>query len=337
MKKTICFLPVPLFFSIFFFHANVFAKPIKLTYSSFFPPTHNQSELAQAWCDEVKKRTNSQVTIYYYPGQTLIQARQLYNGVVNGLSDIGMVLFADTRERFPVMEGVELPVGYSSGIQATRVANEVYDEFKPKELMDTQVMYLHAHGPGLLHTREKAVRTIDDFNGLKFRGQGTSTLVIKSLGGTPISMPMSHLYQSLQKGIVKGAFYPVEVNKGGGMGEVTNYLTISNSIAGTSSFCIVMNKDKWNKIPANLQKTIQKINAEWVVKHGEAWDESDKIGFEYIKSRGHEIIELSTEEEDQWENAVTPVFDEYMGRMDNKGLDGLKIVDFVKASVEKNK
>ncbi|MBW2023301.1 MAG: C4-dicarboxylate ABC transporter substrate-binding protein, partial [Deltaproteobacteria bacterium] len=47
------------------------AGPIKLTYSNFFPPTHIQSKLAEAWCKEVEKRTNGRVKVEYYPGQTL--------------------------------------------------------------------------------------------------------------------------------------------------------------------------------------------------------------------------------------------------------------------------
>jgi len=61
------------------------AAPIRLTYSNFFPPTHIQSKLAEAWCDEVKKRTNGRVFVEYYAGQTLTKARQNYDGVVTGL------------------------------------------------------------------------------------------------------------------------------------------------------------------------------------------------------------------------------------------------------------
>jgi len=43
-------------------------------------------------------------------------------------------------------------------------------------------------------------------------------------------MPMPELYQSLQKGVVEGALYPIEVNKGWKMGEVTDYTTASFSM-----------------------------------------------------------------------------------------------------------
>ncbi|MCD4676098.1 MAG: TRAP transporter substrate-binding protein, partial [Desulfobacula sp.] len=291
---------------------------------------------AQQWCDEIKKRTDGKIIVEYYPAQTLTKSRQVYDGVVAGLSDIGMALFAYTRGRFPVMEAVDLPLGYNSGVAATKVVNEVYNEFKPKELSDTQVMYLNAHGAGLLHTKGVAVRTMDDAKGLKLRGHGTSAKVIQALGGTAVSLPMPELYPSLQKGVVQGAIYPVEVNKGWRMGEVTDYITKSTVIANTSSFYVVMNKQKWDSIPADLQKIISQINLEWIPKHGEAWDESDRIGLEYFKSLDHQVIELSDAEAKRWKKAIEPVIDHYIDKMNKKGFDGKKIVEFVKSSLEKN-
>ena len=129
----------------------------------------------------IEKRTDGRVVVEHYPGQTLTKARQCYDGVVTGLSDLGLSVFAYTRGRFPVMAAVDLPLGYTSGSVATAVANAVYQKFKPKELLDTQVMYLHAHGPGLLHTKGKLVRKLEDVKGLKIRGHGTSVLPPRSL------------------------------------------------------------------------------------------------------------------------------------------------------------
>ncbi|MBA3011966.1 MAG: TRAP transporter substrate-binding protein [Proteobacteria bacterium] len=322
-------------FFVAFYCTPLYATPIKLSYSNFFPPSHIQSKLAQQWCDEVKERTQGQVVVEYYPGQTLTKSTQNYDGVVTGISDIGMCLFAYTRGRFPVMEAVDLPLGYESGKVATKVVNAVYNEFNPKELQDTKVMYLHAHGAGLLHTKGKAVRTMEDFKGMKLRGHGTSALVINALGGTPVSLPMPELYASLQKGIVQGALYPLETNKGWRMAEVVDYLTNSKSIAYTSSFYVVMNKDKWELIPTDLQKIIVEINQEWIEKHGNAWDESDQIGLDYFKSLGHEVISLSDAESARWKTTIEPVIDVYIEKMNENGFDGKGIVEFVKESLVK--
>jgi len=304
------------------------AATVKLTYSNFFPPSHIQSKLAETWCKEVEKRTDGRVKVEYYAGQTLTKAKQCYDGTVEGISDLGFSVLAYTRGRFPVMSAVDLPLGYPSGTVATKVVNAVYNKFKPKELSDTQVMYLHAHGPGLVHTKGKAVHKIEDMKGLKFRGHGTSALVVKALGGTPVPKPMPETYQMLQKGVVDGGVFPFEADKGWKLGEVTDYITAAFDAAYTTSFFVVMNKDKWNALPADIQKIIEKINAEWIVKHGEAWDSSDMVGIRYFLNQGGQIIGIDKKESKRWKKAVAPIISDYTETLNKKGFNGKEIVDF---------
>jgi len=311
------------------------AQPIKLTYSNFFPPTHIQSKLAEAWCKEVEKRTKGKVKVEYYPGGTLTKAKQCYDGVVTGQSDLGFSVLAYTRGRFPVMSAVDLPLGYTSGKAATEVVNAVYEKFQPKELKDTEVMYLHAHGPGLIHTKGKAVRKLEDMKGLKLRGHGTSAKVVKALGGTPVPKPMPATYQMLQKGVVEGGVFPFEADKGWKLGEVTDYITADFSAAYTTSFFVVMNKDKWNSLPKDVRETIKEINKEWAKKHGEAWDASDMEGIYFFLNQGGEIIGLDAKESLRWKKAVAPIVEEYIEVLNKKGFNGDEIVGFTMQSLEK--
>jgi TRAP-type C4-dicarboxylate transport system substrate-binding protein len=310
------------------------AGPIKLTYSNFFPPTHIQSKLAEQWCKEVEKRTQGRVKIDYFPGQTLTKARQCYDGTVQGISDIGFSVLAYTRGRFPVMSAVDLPLGYTSGMVATRVIMEVYKRFRPKELMDTQVMYLHAHGPGLVHTKTRPVRKLEDMKGLKFRSHGTSAQVVKALGGTPVPKPMPETYEMLQKGVVDGAVYPLEANKGWKLGEVVRYCTAHFPAAYTTSFFVVMNKDRWNSLPPDIQKIIQEINEEWVIKHGKAWDDSDMEGIRFFLEQGGVIIGLDKKEAARWKKAVSPIIEGYQKELDRKGFNGKEIVSFIQQTLK---
>jgi TRAP-type transport system periplasmic protein len=311
------------------------AETIKLTYSNFFPPSHIQAKLADSWCKEIEKRTGGRVKIEHFPGQTLTKAKQVYDGVVEGLSDIGFCLFGYNRGRFPLMEVVDLPIGYPSGSVATKVANAVANKFKPKELSDVQVMYVHAHGPGLLHTRDKAVKTLADIKGLRIRSHGTTAKVVKALGGTAVTMPMPELYQALQKGIADGALYPVEVNKGWRMAEVIKYCSLDLSIANTSTFYVVMNKDKWAALPADIKKIISQINKEWIPKHGAAWDSSDEEGRKFMLSKGRKFINLSDAESAKWKKIVDPVLGEYVKAAKAKGLPAQDALDYTVKMLKK--
>ena len=65
-------------------------KPIKLSFSTIFPAAHLQGVLNQYFCDEIARRTNGRVEITLYPAGTLTSATKNFDGVIKGISDIGM-------------------------------------------------------------------------------------------------------------------------------------------------------------------------------------------------------------------------------------------------------
>ncbi|MBW2598582.1 MAG: TRAP transporter substrate-binding protein [Deltaproteobacteria bacterium] len=304
-------------------------KVTELTYSIFFPPTHGQCKAAVSWAEEIEKRSDGRIKITIFPGGTLTKANQCYDGVVKGISDIGMSCFAYTRGRFPIMAVVDLPHGYPNGKVATRVATEFYKNMSPKELDDVKVLYIHGHGPGLLHT-QKPVRTLEDMKGMKIRSTGLSAQVVKALGGVPVAMSQGATYEALQKGVVEGTFTPIETLKGWRQAEVVKYTTECTDVGYTTAMFVVMNLKKWNALPKDLQKMIEEVSEEWVGVHGDAWDKSDDEGRAYTLSKGNEIIVLSEEENQRWAEAVRPVIENYISSTEKKGLPGKKAVAQVK-------
>ena len=311
-------------------------KPVKLTYSVFFPPTHVQAKLAADWAEEIKKRTGGQVEITVFPGGSLTKADQCYQGVVDGVSDIGMSAFAYTRGRFPLLEGLDLPVGYPDGISATRLANTLAAKFKPAEAQDTKLLYVHAHGPGVLATK-KPVAKLEDLKGLKIRATGFCAKVVESLGGSPVSMPQGETYEALQKGVVDATFCPVETLKGWKQGEVISGVTDSRCIGYTTAFFVSMNKAKWDGLPADVQKTVEAVCAEWVVKHGQAWNDADAEGLAFIKELKREVLALAAAEQALWIEKVVPLLQDYAARATQKGLPGEAFLNELKAGVAEDR
>ncbi|RMG85906.1 MAG: C4-dicarboxylate ABC transporter substrate-binding protein [Candidatus Dadabacteria bacterium] len=289
------------------------------------------SKLAEAWCREIEKRTDGEVRFQYFPGQTLTKGKQAYDGVVSGISDVALSLFGYTPGRFPVMEAVDLPFGYPNAKAATEAINAVYRQLKPKELDDVKVLYLHAHGPGLVHTKSKPVRTMEDMKGLKFRATGFAAKIVKALGGTPVAMPMPEAYQALSKGVVDGALFPLEALKGWRLGEVVKYTTLNHSMAYTSGFFVVMNKQKWNSLSDRAKKVIDEVSQEWIPKTAAAWDEIDEVGrTNYLENQGGHLVELAPEEAARWKKAVEPVIEEYVKEKEARGLPGRKAVEIIR-------
>lgn len=330
MKKVCLALTVVLMALAFVGWVTVKAQAasIKLTYSNFFPADHIQSQLVDSWCREVETRTKGRVNIKHYPGQTLTKAGECYEGVVRGRSDLGLSVLSYTQDRFPLMGTADLPLGYTSGKVATAVANELYRKFKPKELSDSKVMYLHAHGPALVNTRGKAVRRLEDMKGLRLRTTGAAALIVKAMGGIPVSVPMPECYQLIKSGKANGSTHPAESHKGWKLAEVENYVTAAYCISYTATFFVVMNKDKWNALPQDIKGIIEQINNDWLPQHGEAWDTIDAEGMRYFLDNGGQVIGLDSDEAARWKMAVATIIDDYARVLTEKGLNGQEIVDF---------
>jgi TRAP-type transport system periplasmic protein len=315
--------------------ADNVAAPVKLTYSIFFPPAHGQAEAGIAWAKEIEKRSAGRIKIDVFAGGTLTAAPEVYDGVVNGISDIGMSCFAYTRGRFPIMEALDLPMGYPSGKVATLVANGYYKAMKPQALDEVKVLYLHAHGPGLLHTK-KPVKKMEDLKGMKIRSTGFSAKVAEALGSAPVAMPQGETYEALQKGVVDGTFTPIETLKGWKQAEVVKFTVDCPDIGYTTAMFVVMNLKKWNALPDDIKKIFEEISAEWIPKHGETWDRLDKEGREYALSLKNEITVLPAPENQRWVTAVAPVIESFKKSANEKGLPGDKAVAEIQRLLKEN-
>lgn len=294
---------------------------IELSYSVFFPPTHIQCQTAQSWVDEIQRRTDGRVKITVYPQGTLTKPPQCYEGVVNGVSDIGMSCFAYTRGRFPLLEGLDLPLGYPNGLVATRVANEMVQRYRPAEVNDVHVLYVHAHGPGILASK-KPIRSLAELSGLKVRATGLSSKIVQALGSTPVAMDQSETYEALQKGVVDATFCPIETLKGWKQGEVIDTITETSVIGYTTAMFVVMNKGAWDRLGPDVQAVFTEVSREWVDKHGRAWDQADQEGRAFVADLKHETIALSEQEQQLWKDKVRPVLDEYVKAAAAKNLPG---------------
>jgi len=313
-------------------------QTITLNYAIFFPSSHVQYQTAEAWAKEIEKRTEGKVKITLYPGGTLSKAPQTYQAVQDGVADVGMSCFAYTPGRFPLLEGLDLPLGYPDGKTASRIATDMVMKYEPKEVAGAHVLYVHAHGPGILASK-KPVKSIEDVKGMKIRATGLSAKIVEALGGTPVGMSQPETYEALQKGTVEATFCPIETLKGWKQGEVIQSVTDTSAIGYTTSMYVVMNRDKWSALPADVQKVFNEVSAEWVVKHGEAWDQADEAGRQFIRQLAppREILSLDADEQARWVAAVQPVLQGYVEMTKANNLPGAELIRDIQARIAEAK
>ena len=326
--------------AVVFFFVGVFscsaAEVIKLRAANYLPTTHKMSLLTERFCQEIKKRTNGRVEIYYYPGGTLLSPVKMFNGITTGIADIGVSHIQYTRGRFPVTEVFDLPLGFSSGWVATHVSSDFYDKFKPPEWDGVHMLYINTSGPLILQTISKPVRTLADLKGLKIRGAGRMTETLKSLGAVPMPLEMPDVYEALRRAVLDGIMVDLSTLKYWKFAEVVSYVTPTWQLGTGITFYCVMNKNKWNALPADIQKIFTETAADAKEWQAALWNEMDIEGRDVFKTKGGQIIPLSEVEAAKWIKAVEPVIGAYKKEMVSQGFkaaDVDKWIDFIKERI----
>jgi len=313
------------------------AQPITLSIANFFPPMAFVEKIqVENWAKEIVEATGGAVKFNRYPGETLLKAAEMYDGVVAGTADLGIWVPAYTRGRFPVLSGFEIVGIYFGSCQATTaVAIEGIKKFQPKELSDTKLMYIYSVGPGSLYSKKK-VTSLADLKGMRIRATGPTATSIKALGAIPVAMPMTDVYEALSKGVVDANLAPPEVLKTFKHAELTKYITVFPPVYNSLQGC-VMNLNKYNSLPANVRAAFDKVNEGWSMKAAKIWDDQQKEnGIDYgIKEHGMEISRLPEADFNKAMELMQPLLDDYIAQMNKQGLPGKEIIDFVKEKAAK--
>ncbi len=324
-------------FLLFAFSLTCSADVIKLKFANYFPPTHMNAVMLGKYCDELNKKLAGKVEITQYAGGTLLSAPKMAAGVSSGIADFGFSHCSYSRGRFPVMEIMELPLGFPSSWIASHVANDFYEKFTPKEWDAFHPLMFATSPPTVIQTLKKPVKALEDVKGLKIRGTGRIGDIVKALGATPMPIEMTDLYEALRRGVIDGNLGNYEQLKGWKTGEILKYNTASWKVGSVFAFYVVMNKNKWNSLSPDVQKVITEHTKDFMARWLVEWNNIDIEGREYFRKQGGQIIPVSDAEQAKWAKAAEPVIDDFKKDLTAKGYKAAEIdswLAFIKERIE---
>jgi TRAP-type C4-dicarboxylate transport system substrate-binding protein len=308
---------------------------IELKFCNYFPVPARQTKICEEFIKDLEARSGGQLKIRFFPAGTLLTTPKIYDGVVEGIADIGFSNISYTFGRFRVTEALDLPLGFPNAWVANHVANDFFREFKPKEWDKIHMLSMHTSPVNVVLTATKPVNKLEDLKGMTVRGQGFIAEVVSALGATPRAIPMPEAYEAMQKRVFEGLMIPMETLRAFRLAEVSKYATECWPIGQVYTFYLIMNKDSWNKLPANIQKIINEYPFE--EKLANMWNEIDIDGKNYGKEKGLQFIELPGEEMIKWKKAVEPVLDKYVKSMVAAGYkekEVRELINYVRMRIE---
>ncbi len=315
--------------------AHAEEKVMKLRISSMWPPQHPLTKTYAQWGKDIEKATAGRVTFAVFASSTLSPPMQVYDNTVKGVVDVGATLLAYSPGRLPLSEVLQQPLGYRNGYQASKLGNAYYKKFKPKEFDDVKVMFLHGAAPGFIFTKNP-VKSTADIKGLRIKANAENADIVKNLGASPVTMPVTETYDSLSRGVIDGCLFPIEALQGFKIGEVVKTVIENYGMSYMTSMYMIMNKAKWNAISPADQNAIEKINDEYNEKIAKMWVEMDNNAKTFAKGKGVTFLTVSKEEEAATAQKMKPILDEYVKVTKSKGLPGDEALKFCQDFLKKN-
>jgi len=334
MKKIVSTIISLVILSTFCLFGVAESQTTTIKVSNYFPVTAEQSKMCEEFIKSIEASGKGKVKFSYFGGGTLNTAPKMMDGVIQGITDIGLSNLAYTPGRFPISDVLNLPLGFPNAWVATQVANDFVEKFKPKDWDKVHLIALHSCGPKFILTRKKAITRLEDFKGVTLRGYGYEADLIRALGGTPRGISMPDTYDALLKGVVEGATMTLESLKQWRMAEVTKHVTECSEIGKVEVFYLIMNKNKWNSLPADVKQLFNEYP--FRNKFAEVWYRIDQEGKDYGEKKGVKFYSIPKDELPKWQSAAQQVVENYVKNTVSAGYkekDVREWISFIKQRI----
>lgn len=299
------------------------------------PEASATGQFLNAWAEQVEEASGGRIDIQVYHGGTLGGPKDTVDMVLDGSCDIGWGLQSFFDGVFPLSESMMLPL---LDLQTAQQASEVmwhlyadYDYLKA-EYEDYHVLLLHANCQSPIASKSKNIQTVADMAGQNVRGNsGPPTNFIQDLGASPVPVAIGDLYQAVDNGTIDSVITDWHAIYSFKLYELFNYYVDEN--IGVSTYFMLMNKDKYESLPADLQQILDEYSGEKALEIcGSFWDDieaevRDIIATDYPDAQ---VYKLSDEERANLEAVAQTTIDNWIASHEN----GQEIYDTILDLIE---
>lgn len=250
------------------------------------------------WTQEVEELTNGRVKITIYDSATICAATDVATNVMEGAVDIGWLYTAYFAGQFPLADVVNLPFqGFGDCVATTEMMWDMWEEYPAlgEEWDDFKVLMLYTN-PGMkLVSGGDPITSIADLAGKSIRcPAGAITDLLTQWGASPITMSPPEIYEALEKGVVNGYIFEESGLVKFSLHELSTYYLDYPMYNGV--FGLVMNKEAWESLPADLQEIIEgTIGREMSIEAAEIFAADVDAGRAAILEAGGEFVEMPAE------------------------------------------
>ncbi len=289
-----------------------------IKFSHVVAPQTPKGKGAEKFKELAEKYTEGKVKVEVYPNSQLYKDKEEVEALQLG----AVQMLAPSLAKFGPLgakefEAFDLPYIFEDKAALRKITDGDIGKAMLKKLEGKGILGLAFWDNGFkIMSANKPLKSTDDFLGLKMRIQSSKVLEaqMKALGALPQVMAFSEVYQALQTGVVDGTENPPSNMFTQKMHEVQKHATLSNH--GYLGYAVIVNKQFWEGLPADVRAGLDKAMAEATVYANEIAQKENDDSLASMKASGKtEFHEMTADEKKAWREKLKAVHEEMSGRI----------------------
>ncbi|ETX28852.1 TRAP transporter substrate-binding protein [Roseivivax isoporae] len=279
----------------------VLAQEHTFRFQSSDPAGNPNFQLQQQWAESVAEMSDGAIEIDLLPVESIVAHNETQDAIAAGILDGHVTDTSYFAGRDAAFGLIANPVG------AWSAPEEMFgfmEDGGGAELMNELVEpyglhFIGATTPGLeSFVSAVPLEGVDDLQGLKMRApEGLVQQVFAAAGASPVNLPGSEVFTSLDKGVIDAADYTVfSTNQAQGLHDVAPH-PVYPGFHSMPLVEISMNKQKWDALPAELQDVLTQSVRDFSRAQVAALAEADQAAVEEAKASGEVTVHDWSDEE----------------------------------------
>jgi TRAP-type C4-dicarboxylate transport system substrate-binding protein len=321
---------------------SALAQEVTLRFHSFIHATsYQQVKFFEPWCAKIKAQSAGRMVCQIYPSMQLGGTPgELFNQARDGIVDIAYGNPGYSPGSYLAAEVFELPFMLNDVHNASRAMWEVLGDNPGPEFDGLRLIAIAPADFPIVQTTTKPVKTMEDMGGLKLRSAGRyGAKVLEALGALPVQMPAGEIVDSLNRGVIDGAYLPWSAVSLLKLQETMKHFTDfgdGQKRMYTSLQIVAMSQQTYDNLPDDLKKVIDdNRGSEASVQFGDAFESTAQADRKAFAEAGADIYVLPDAEYERWKKAAEPIAEEWIADARKKGLDGAGMLERARAAVAK--
>ncbi|KAA0911310.1 TRAP transporter substrate-binding protein [Pusillimonas sp. ANT_WB101] len=296
-----------------FFSSAAVAKPVSANFGHGFPQGSIHHEAATEFAKEVSERSDGAINVHVFHSGQLGSAREMFEGLQLGSLEMTWVPTARISGFAPQLQLFDLPFVFKDMDFLEQVVDGDVGTKLLDSLAEQQVTGVGFYIDGFkAMTANKPLRTLEDFNGVKFRTMESEIVMsfYRSLGANPVPMDYAEVYNGLQMGTIDAQENPVVLIHDMKFQEVQKHLTISEHAALAG---VLVYSTQWFKgLTDEQQAMLMDAGRKLVKRQRQLAQDVEKKDLDAIRNAGVTVYALSAEEKQPLREATKGIQSEYV-------------------------